>query len=425
MSQFSYDGSSVRRCRPISERRVERHARRTEDPSYDIQTSLRQAGDFVRLESGHRRQKLKSFPHETGQNARLTNQKWHCPMQKKSYQSGFSLIELLVVIAIIGALVALLLPAVQSAREAARRSSCKNNLKQIGLSLHNYHDIHDLFPPGYVGDPHVTTPGYGMWAWSTALLPFLDQEPLYNRLLQPISKLPSQSYDKFPAEMRTTQAVWKCPSDVAPDANDAPNRLIKTDANPNGIAVATSNYVGVNNAWGLLNSNVAAPVLSDATTYPAGTFYKNSSIGFRDMRDGTSNIVVVGERKWTSSDSSPYQFKSAVMFMVNAASPGDAAQHVPGTSTGSDSGLVFSLGATITRINDKGPDAQINDVCRQSFSSQHTGGAHFLMGDGAARFISETIDHKISPPTVTSGAMIDSTMEYLVGIRDDNIVDSF
>lgn len=345
-------------------------------------------------------------------------------MKTNSVQRGFTLIELLVVIAIIAILIALLLPAVQQAREAARRSQCKNNLKQIGLALHSYHEVAGVFPPGYVGDPNVTTAGYGLWSWSASLLPYLDQGPLSNRLLAG-NRTASQALALFPNDLRTPQTVWKCPSDVAPDTNDAASRLILTIADPTGIAAATSNYVGVNNAWGLLNDFSGAGSFLDATTGPAGTFYKNSSVGFRDMTDGTSNILVVGERKWQSTDSNPYQLKSAVLFMVNAAGPGNANQHVPGTSSGSDSGLVFALGATITRINDKGATAQVNDACRQSFSSQHTGGAHFLMGDGAVRFISENISHSVSPPTVTSGAMIDSTMEFLVGIRDQNVVDAF
>src|SRR5271166_525423 len=97
------------------------------------------------------------------------------------HRAGFTLIELLVVIAIIAALIALLLPAVQAAREAARRAACLNNLKQIGLALHNYQLVHDVFAIGYVASPNantnVTTPG---WGWASAILPGLEQQPLYS-----------------------------------------------------------------------------------------------------------------------------------------------------------------------------------------------------------------------------------------------------
>ena len=90
---------------------------------------------------------------------------------------GFTLIELLVVIAIIGVLIALLLPAVQAAREAARRAQCANNLKQIGLALHNYHDAHGVLPPGYVYQPGYATGGFG---WASMILPYMEQTPLFN-----------------------------------------------------------------------------------------------------------------------------------------------------------------------------------------------------------------------------------------------------
>src|SRR5687768_201165 len=103
-------------------------------------------------------------------------------MRSSSSRRAFTLIELLVVIAIIGILVALLLPAVQQAREAARRTQCKNNLKQLGLALHNYHDQHKLLPPGYVSD--YTTAGTDTgpgWGWAAMILPQIDQGPLFNR----------------------------------------------------------------------------------------------------------------------------------------------------------------------------------------------------------------------------------------------------
>ena len=93
---------------------------------------------------------------------------------------GFTLVELLVVIAIIGVLIALLLPAVQAAREVARRARCGNNLRQLGIGLHNYHSVYDCFPPGYLGDANTYKAPH--WSWSTFLLPYLEQQPLYNVL---------------------------------------------------------------------------------------------------------------------------------------------------------------------------------------------------------------------------------------------------
>jgi len=105
-------------------------------------------------------------------------------MSKHRLRRGFTLIELLVVIAIIAILIALLLPAVQQAREAARRTQCKNHLKQIGLAIHNYHDTHNTFPPGYIAriPQNITSSERGLYGWGAFVLPYMDQAPLYNLL---------------------------------------------------------------------------------------------------------------------------------------------------------------------------------------------------------------------------------------------------
>ena len=134
---------------------------------------------------------------------------------------GFTLIELLVVIAIIAILIALLLPAVQQAREAARRTQCKNNLKQIGLAMHNYHDVYTTFPPGHMFD--TTIPGGNansfqhpeMWAWGAFILPFVDQAPLFNQLnvsQRRLTDLLAEGPD-VAALIQIPLSVYHCPSD--------------------------------------------------------------------------------------------------------------------------------------------------------------------------------------------------------------------
>jgi len=106
-------------------------------------------------------------------------------LQRQQTRKGFTLIELLVVIAIIAILIALLLPAVQQAREAARRSTCKNNLKQIGIAMHNYRDVHNTLPPGYLDDdPAADVTNRNLLGWGTFILPYIEQSTLYNSIAE-------------------------------------------------------------------------------------------------------------------------------------------------------------------------------------------------------------------------------------------------
>ena len=140
---------------------------------------------------------------------------------------GFTLIELLVVISIIAVLIALLLPAVQQAREAARRSQCKNNIKQMGLAFHNYHDVFNTFPPAWIsgsatGPTNGSTTETGCWGWGAMLLPHLDQAPLYN-VVQPGPLTLSQNLAAGGAQaaaLKTPLAAFRCASDVGPGVND-------------------------------------------------------------------------------------------------------------------------------------------------------------------------------------------------------------
>ena len=177
---------------------------------------------------------------------------------------GFTLIELLVVIAIISVLIALLLPAVQSAREAARRAQCVNNLKQIGLALHNYHQAQDIFPPGYVSSINLTVVnpcdfdqemhngvdlGTG-WAWGSMILPFLEQQPLYSSINFNLSV----AYPDNDTCSLTALSVYLCPSDdgpsVVPVFKDPPDPANPGSYNASHIVdtLSRGNYVGM---WGL------------------------------------------------------------------------------------------------------------------------------------------------------------------------------
>ncbi|MSU79894.1 MAG: DUF1559 domain-containing protein [Gemmataceae bacterium] len=253
-------------------------------------------------------------------------------------RKAFTLIELLVVIAIIAILIALLVPAVQKVREAAARTTCTNNLKQIGLALHSYHDANKKLPPGYVMNVAAgveTGPG---WGWATHILPQLDQVPLSSQI-----KLNVDVTNAVHASARTQRlAVFICPSD------DYVGSFTPTGAT---VSLAHSDYVGV------FGSN-------EIETDPAagnGFFFRNSQLRFVQITDGTSNTFMVGERcsmrmtaTWTA------------------------------VIAGIDEAQALVLGTCDHPPND--PSGHPED-----FASRHTIGANFLYGDGTVRVIGSSI----------------------------------
>jgi len=294
-------------------------------------------------------------------------------MQKKNAR-GFTLIELLVVIAIIAVLVALLLPAVQQAREAARRSSCKNNLKQIGLGLHNYHDTHRVFPPGWV--TRITNSTYnnnrfgsGRYGWSAFILPFVDQASIYNQQNFEAANMPNPNNNNA---LNQSLSVYRCPSDTGPDV----------------VAAAQASGYGLSNYAGNYG-HIERPGHS-FEQFTSGILFGNSSIKMRDITDGTSNTIMAGEHSIRQRG------------ILNSRGAGIWA----GLIQNKQMDLLCRSTDATTPINQSSPVANNS---HDGFGSFHTGGAQFLLCDGSIRFISENID---------SGAGITGTYQRL-GNRED------
>jgi len=325
-------------------------------------------------------------------------------------RAGFTLIELLVVIAIIAVLIALLLPAVQQAREAARRSQCKNNLKQLGLAMHNYHDVHQCFPgvsydnENNGGDENI----HASYSWSVFLFPYLEQTAAYN-LLSPGA--PRRMHDAINDAvlrqvMQTPMPMFRCPSDTGPVLNNHYPINNGTGTATARVDIATSNYVGVSSAGDIRRDNTNGTFVSG--TPVNGNRY--SVRGMRDMTDGTSNTMMIGERAFKLG---AVELGAATIFGHNGNSD------IEGNHDYSN-GFISVVAGGKTHINEVALcGAGCNDVDgRQGFASVHTGGAHFLGGDGSVHFISQNIDHRIGEAT-------DSLYEYLMNVADGNPVGEF
>ncbi|MEX0792002.1 MAG: DUF1559 domain-containing protein [Pirellulaceae bacterium] len=326
-------------------------------------------------------------------------------------RAGFTLVELLVVIAIIGVLVALLLPAVQQAREAARRMQCSNNLKQLGLAFHNYHDTVGKLPPMYI-QLVPSTDNEGHWAWSAFLLPYLEQGNTYDAM-QPNTRRPSASIGVNPQVFQSGNDAFRCPSDTGPVFHDAAleaGYAIQADGGGN-TGVALSNYVvSVNIA------NVRQRKSTDGrtgTTGNIGPFYRDSSTGFHEIIDGLSHTLLAGERAWQRGG---VRNSAGTLYVVRDANGNGPSATDVGASW--NQGVVSIAGSVRYPINVvlTAPSGERS----MAFSSHHPGGAQFVLGDGAVRFISETVELN------NDGAWTpNSVLEALVGMADGEVVGEY
>jgi prepilin-type N-terminal cleavage/methylation domain-containing protein len=278
---------------------------------------------------------------------------------------GFTLVELLVVIAIISILIALLLPAVQAARAAARRSSCSNNLKQIGLALLNYECQYGSFPSGAHLHQRSTKSGI---SWRVMLLPFVEQQTLYAEINpQPDGGAANWAGRNFVVDS------YLCPSAAAPS--------------PSTLAMHHSNYAGV------MGAKVPHPRInlsaenSCGEIYADGVLFPNSRTRLAKITDGTSKTLAVGERLYSFRDwmTGSFWFGNPIAMLCTGAAknikyPINADFDVYGYHTGDKS------------VPENQRTMPLNDL---PFASEHTGGAQFTLADGSVHFIQESIDFTI------------------------------
>ncbi len=285
---------------------------------------------------------------------------------RHSYRSrGFTLIELLVVIAIIAVLIALLLPAVQSAREAARRIQCTNNLKQIGLALHNYHDALATFPPGWVAyalaDGRNAGPG---WGWNAQLLPYLEQAALYSAMN---TILPIEAMGNSTARL-SSMTTLACPSDAAFQRTFTVVDSTTSNTTPGApiCDVASSSYPG---CFGSTD-----PSSIPGRDFGDGLLFRDKGVSIAQITDGTSQTIAVGER---SQNLSRATWTGPI---TNAAVPITLLQMENGLDPEGGDALVVSHTGEINGPNSIPAHAD-------QFWSMHPGGCLFAWCDGSVRFL--------------------------------------
>lgn len=323
---------------------------------------------------------------------------------------GFTLVELLVVIAIIGVLVALLLPAVQAAREAARRSSCQNNFKQLGIGLHNHHDSLKRFPPGTSHDqppfgPDLAGANWGA-SWMVYLLPYIEQNPLYGQITlgggtgygSPVNG---------PKFHNINIPIYRCPSAALPDTVWAGFSDGSTIMMPTVVAIAGA-------APGAFVVPPATIPIYTERRYTNGSYgilsrggvlAPNSKHGFQHIKDGSSNVMVLSEHAdymSTGTNGSQEAWTAAGPHGWTIGWNKESNNFVDGQVVGDGDNRVFNCTTIRYNINrKKGWTAAPGDCAGQGvcdntgqnipLNSSHPGGVNVLMGDGSVRFIAETI----------------------------------
>jgi prepilin-type N-terminal cleavage/methylation domain-containing protein len=299
-------------------------------------------------------------------------------MRRRSFNrrndlSGFTLVEILVVVAIIAILITLMLPAIQATRESARKSQCANNLKQIGLGMHAYLDNHKAFPPGYTSkvkaDHDDAGPG---WSWGARIMPFLEESPLHDQIDYNAALWGSESK----AVRMTSVALFACPSD------EMFERIINIPSKSSTLIIcqmAAGNYVA--------SAGTIRPTCKLCRDAFDGVFGRNRAIKPKELQDGLSKTLAIGERAshWSRPTIWGVTPNSKVIDNQKPGLYAAGPAYVLGTT--------FNEGFNIETSEDM--DHGTMGTFAESFGSRHPGGAFFLFCDAGVRFVYDDADPAI------------------------------
>jgi prepilin-type N-terminal cleavage/methylation domain-containing protein/prepilin-type processing-associated H-X9-DG protein len=323
---------------------------------------------------------------------------------------AFTLIELLVVIGIISVLIALLLPAVQKVREAANRASCTNNLKQIGLALHHYHDVFKRLPygksPVYANPPGV--PVYARWSTHSQILPYLEQDNLYKSIN---FQFPPETPDMSTPDMPDYMLPWQNPGRVNADACRTQLPVFLCPSDPTDVSAdwpGQTNYAGNQGTAFLCDLCETMPSTLDPGQRPNGVFYFMSKVRLTDLIDGTSQTALFSEKLRGSNQEGP---RTDMYMMMNGDSLDMVIQNCDGLDPAMSMVVTRNQGAAwavgemcCTTYNHVSPPntrscagmdfqgSMANMAMQVPPSSAHTKGVNMLMGDGSVHFIQDSID---------------------------------
>jgi len=316
----------------------------------------------------------------------------------RSNRRGFTLIELLVVIAIIAILIGLLLPAVQKVRDAAARMSCQNNMKQLGLALHSFHDANNRMPPGGGDDTSPFGNGGSSWgsSWKVYILPYIEQNNLFQRW-QFNGSSGWQNVNNLNLVSNITIKTYRCPASPLPDFTPGSTTNVT-----NSIQMYTT-YVGVAGTTidNPINTNIACCAGSGPINGGSGILCTNCQTKMTSITDGTSNTILVGEQSDFLRDNNNQPLygtaEGAPTWPVCSQGPHGWVMGAGGGGVGAANGeRQFNITTVRWQINQRGlgevasNGTNWNSGSNFPFTSAHSGGANMLFADGSVKFLTNS-----------------------------------